>query len=111
MNTEPAVNPPAIPTATPMTPYEESRCKLFITIQIFFLIVSIFTGGFNYKLWSMLDSALLIQSIGVTGLVAVLDEARLRRLAFRAGIILYLCAVLDMGINVLISGVVGWRNP
>ncbi len=85
------------------------RCTVFITIQIFFLFVSIFTGGFNHKLWSMLDSALLIQSLGVTGLVLVLDEARLRRLAFRTAIVLYLCAVLDMGVNVLISGVVGWK--
>lgn len=58
----------------------------------------------------MLDSALLIQSLGVTGLVPVLDEARWRRLAFRAGIVLYLCAVFDMGLNVLIAGVVGWKK-
>ena len=49
-----------------------------------------FAGGFQFKLWSMLDTALLIQSIGVTGLVLVLEEARLRRLAFRAAVILYL---------------------
>jgi hypothetical protein len=42
-------------------------------------------------------------------LVVVLEEARLRRLAFRVAIVLYLLAVPDMGINVLISGVVGWR--
>ncbi len=59
----------------------------------------------------MLDSALLIQSIGVTSLVLVLDEAKLRRLAFKAAILLYLLGVLDMGINVLVSGVVGWRAP
>jgi hypothetical protein len=57
----------------------------------------------------MLDSALLIQSIGITGLVVVLDQPRLRRLAFTTAIILYLLALLDMGINVLVSGVVGWR--
>jgi hypothetical protein len=70
----------------------------------------VFTGGFNFKLWSMLDTALMIQSIGVTALVVVLDEAKHRRLAFRVAIILYLLAVLDMGINVLISGVAGWRK-
>jgi hypothetical protein len=58
----------------------------------------------------MLDTALMIQSIGVTSLVLVLEEAGLRRLAFRAAIILYLLSLLDMGINVLISGVVGWRT-
>jgi hypothetical protein len=31
----------------------------------------------------MLDTALMIQSIGVTALVVVLEEARPRRLAFR----------------------------
>lgn len=84
--------------------------KLFLGIQFFFLIVSIFTGGFHFKLWSMLDTALMIQSIGVTGLVLVLEEAHLRRLAFKVAVILYLLAVLDMGINVLVSGVVGWRT-
>jgi len=34
----------------------------------------VFTGGFNFKLWSMLDTALMIQSIGVTALVVVLEE-------------------------------------
>ena len=90
---------------------EITRVKIFLGIQVFFLVVSIFTGGFNFKLWSMLDTALMIQSIGVTALVIVLDEPRHRRLAFRTAIILYLLAVLDMGINVLISGVVGWKAP
>jgi len=84
---------------------------MFIGIQAAFLVLSVFTGGFNFKLWSMLDSALLIQSIGVTTLVFVLDEDKLRRLAFRAAIVLYLLGLLDMGINVLISGVVGWQTP
>lgn len=50
----------------------------------------------------MLDTALLIQSLGVTGLLVVLEERRQRRLAFRV-------AIFDMGINVLISGVTRWR--
>jgi hypothetical protein len=70
----------------------------------------VFTGGFQFKLWSMLDSALLIQSIGVTGLVLVLDETRQRRLAFKTAVVLYLLALVDMGVNVLISGVVGWKT-
>jgi hypothetical protein len=52
----------------------------------------------------------MIQSIGVTALVVVLEEAQHRRLAFKVAIILYLLAVLDMGINVCISGVVGWKT-
>jgi hypothetical protein len=89
---------------------ELTRVKLFLGIQAFFLMVSVFTGGFQFKLWSMLDSALLIQSIGITSLVLVLEEARFRRLAFRVAVIVYLLAVVDMGINVLISGVVGWKT-
>ena len=96
---------PGVPVADEVT-----RVKLFLGIQGFFLVVSIFTGGFQFKLWSMLDTALMIQSIGVTALVLVLDDARLRRLAFKAAIILYLLGLLDMGINVLISGVVGWKS-
>jgi len=90
---------------------EITRVKLFLGIQAFFLVLSVFTGGFQFKLWFMLDSALLIQSIGVTSLVVVLEEAKLRRLAFKTAILLYLLGVLDMGVNVLVSGVVGWRSP
>ena len=57
----------------------------------------------------MLDTALLIQSIGLTGLLIVLDESALRRRVQNAAIIIYILAVVDMGINVLVSGVVGWR--
>jgi hypothetical protein len=39
----------------------------------------------------------------------VLDEPRHRRLAFKTAVVLYLLALLDVGINVLISGVVGWK--
>jgi hypothetical protein len=103
----PASEPPR--SQSPLSD-ELTRVKIFLGIQAFFLAVSVFTGGFNFKLWSMLDTALMIQSIGVTALVVVLDEARHRRLAFRAAIVLYLLAVLDMGVNVLVSGVVGWKS-
>jgi len=89
---------------------ELTRVKLFLGIQAFFLVVSVFTGGFNFKLWSMLDTALMIQSIGITALVVVLEEPRQRRLAFKAAILLYLLAVVDMGVNVCVSGVVGWKT-
>jgi hypothetical protein len=112
MNPEQESSTPAAGRTEPPTPPadEVGRVKIFLGIQAFFLLVSVFTGGFHFALWSMLDTALMIQSIGVTALVLVLDEARLRRLAFKAAIILYLLAVLDMGINVLISGVVGWKT-
>ena len=112
MNEEQNPRTSVVEKPTVQTPVadELTRVKIFLGIQAFFLAVSVFTGGFNFKLWSMLDTALMIQSIGVTALVVVLEEARHRRLAFKAAIILYLLAVLDMGINVLVSGVVGWKT-
>ena len=110
MNTEQKPVHPVLetPYLQPAVADELTRVKIFLGIQAFFLVVSVFTGGFNFKLWSMLDTALMIQSIGVTALVVVLEDARHRRLAFKAAILIYLLAVLDMGINVCISGVVGW---
>ena len=103
---------PLVEGPTPQSPVtdELTRVKIFLGIQAFFLVVSVFTGGFNFKLWSMLDTALMIQSIGVTALVVVLEDPKHRRLAFKTAIILYLLAVLDMGVNVCVSGVVGWRT-
>src|SRR6476620_8254687 len=102
---------PLVEGPAPQSPVtdELTRVKIFLGIQAFFLVVSVFTGGFNFKLWSMLDTALMIQSIGVTALVVVLEDAAHRRLAFKVAIVLYLLAVLDMGINVCVSGVVGWK--
>src|SRR5438876_10179323 len=102
MNTQEKFDPHVIEELPPTRPVadEVTRVKLFIGIQAFFLVVSVFTGGFHFKLWSMLDTALLIQSIGVTGLVVVLEEAKWRRIAFKAAIILYLLGLVDMGINV-----------
>ncbi len=112
MNVQQDPTAPAMEGAWDKTavPDQLTRVKIFLGLQAFFLVVSVFTGGFNFKLWSMLDTALMIQSIGVTALVVVLEEAKHRRLAFRAAILLYLLAVLDMGINVCVSGVVGWKT-
>ncbi len=112
MNTELKTTPPVIekPEGQPAVADEFTRVKIFLGIQAFFLALSVFTGGFNFKLWSMLDTALMIQCIGVTALVVVLEEAKHRRLAFKLAIVLYLLAVLDMGINVCVSGVVGWKG-
>ena len=112
MNPQPAPPIELIETEKPQATVtdELTRVKIFLGIQAFFLVVSVFTGGFNFKLWSMLDTALMIQSIGVTALVVVLEEPRYRRFAFKVAILLYLLAVLDMGINVCVSGVVGWRT-
>jgi len=99
----------AVPTETPtpVEPPEMTRVKFFLFIQFFLLVVTIFTAAAFSKLLAMLDTALLIESIGVTSLILVLDEARHRRLAFKAAVVFYLMALFDMGINVLISGVVG----
>jgi len=112
MNLEPNLNPPVVEETNPPTPLpdEVGRVKIFLGIQAFFLVVSVFTGGFHFAVWSMLDTALMIQAIGVTALVLVLEEAGLRRLAFKAAIVLYLLAVLDMGIKILVFGVVGWKT-
>jgi hypothetical protein len=112
MNTEQMSLPPSPEQHAPQTAVadELTRVKIFLGIQAFFLVVSVFTGGFNFKLWSMLDTALMIQSIGITALVVVLEDARHRRLAFKVAIVTYLLAVLDMGINVCVSGVVGWKT-
>ncbi len=112
MNAEQEPNTPLPETPKPQTAVadELTRVKIFLAIQVFFLVVSVFTGGFNFKLWSMLDTALMIQSIGVTALVVVLEDPRHRRLAFKVAVLLYLLAVLDMGINVCVSGVVGWKT-
>jgi nitrate reductase NapE component len=89
---------------------EMQRYQIFVGIQIFFLVISLITGGFNFKVWSMLDSAILIVSIGVTGLLFVLEETGLRKTIFYTSIVLYLLAVVDMAINILISGAVGWKD-
>jgi hypothetical protein len=87
---------------------EMQRYQIFVGIQMFFLVISLITGGFNFKVWSMLDTSILIISIGVTGLLFILDDTKLRQTIFYAAIILYLLAVVDMAINILVSGAVGW---
>ena len=61
------------PTA-PLEMSEYQRVKLFLMIQVGFLFLTPFTGGFRFALWSMMDTALMIQAIGVTALAAVLPE-------------------------------------
>ena len=87
---------------------DAERVKLFLTIEMVFLFISFFTGGFHFALWSMMDTALMIQAIGVTALVVVLDQEWMRVLAFRVAVLLYLSSITAMGVAVLISGVVGW---
>jgi len=95
-------------SALPGARLEMQRYQIFVGIQVFFLVISLITGGFNFKVWSILDTSILIISIGVTGLLFVLENTKLRQTIFYAAIILYLLAVVDMAMNILISGAVGW---
>ncbi|MBL8077540.1 MAG: hypothetical protein JNM55_06235 [Anaerolineales bacterium] len=98
-----------ISNTTPLHSRNEiQRYQIFVWIQVFFLAVSLITGGFNFTVWSMLDSSILIVSIGVSGLLFVMDDLKFRKNIFNAAIVLYMLAVLDMAVNILISGSVGW---
>jgi hypothetical protein len=100
-----------VSNTTPLLSRNEiQRYQIFVWIQVFFLAISLITGGFNFTVWSMLDSSILIVSIGVSGLLFVMDEVKYRKNIFNVAIVLYLLAVLDMAVNILISGSVGWRN-
>lgn len=94
----------------PVSRSEFQRYQIFVGIQIFFLAVSLITGGFNFTVWSMLDSSILIVSIGVSALLFVMDATNFRKKIFNVSVILYLLGVLDMAVNILISGSVGWGN-
>src|ERR1043166_6360962 len=50
---------PAIERAQVQTQVADElrRVKIFLGIQAFFLVVSVFTGGFNFKLWCCEDKA------------------------------------------------------
>ncbi|NQU48160.1 MAG: hypothetical protein HQ519_05890 [Planctomycetes bacterium] len=89
---------------------ELARFKAFIFIQILFLGASPLAGGFNFKVWSMLDTALLILSLGISALAFVLESRQGRRLVFRTAALLYILGVIDMAYNILRSGVVGWKG-
>ena len=89
---------------------DAARVKLFLAIQIFFLFMTPFCGGFHFALWSMMDTALMIQAIGITALVVVLDQEWMRVYAFRIAVLFYVSSIMAMGVAVLVSGVVGWSG-
>ena len=89
---------------------DAARVKTFLIIQVFFLFITPFCGGFHFSFWSMMDTALMIQSIGVTALIVVLDQEWMRMLAFRTAVLFYLSSITAMGIAVLVSGIVGWSS-
>ena len=89
---------------------ELTRTFIFLAIQLGFLVASPWAGGFHNKIWSMLDSSILISSIGITGLVFVLESFKARQKVFRVAIVLYVAAVVDMSVNVLLTGWLGWER-
>jgi len=90
---------------------ELARFKTFITIQVIFLVASQLAGGLRFRPWSSLDSAILVLSIGMSGLAFVLETFKARRLILNIAAVCYLLGVLDMAINISIFGVLGQRLP
>src|SRR5262245_16982074 len=95
-------------TALGLTRLEATRATVLLGMQILCLVFSPLAGGFHRKTWSMLDSALLVLAIGVTSLIYVIDSPRARRTALYTAIALYMLAIIDMSINILITGWLGW---
>lgn len=110
-----APRPPAKAKTSPSGPDEASKSELarfraFIFIQFLFLGASPLTGGFHYSFWSMMDTALLVLSIGLSALTFVIETGDGRRLVFRTAAIIYVIGVIDMAVNILLSGIVGWKG-
>jgi len=97
-------------SASPSGSANSSRLRTFLTVQVMFLLITPFTGGFHFKAWSMLDTALMLGAIGMTALVPVMDTEPERRLVMRVAIGLYVLAIFDMSANVLVSGILGWNG-
>ena len=60
MNTQSAADVPSLDVvqperSNPPVRDEVARIKIFLGIQVGFLLLSVVTGGFQFKLWSMLD--------------------------------------------------------
>jgi hypothetical protein len=58
----------------------------------------------------MLDTSLLVLSIGMSALAFVIETREGRRFIFRAAAMIYVLGVVDMAVNILVSGVVGWKG-
>jgi hypothetical protein len=101
---------PNLPAGEEPSRVELARFKAFIFIQILFLGASPLAGGFHYRLWSMLDTSLLVLSIGMSALAFVIETREGRRFIFRAAAMIYVLGVVDMAVNILVSGVVGWKG-
>lgn len=108
--TPPATAKPPTPPGDEPTKVELARFKAFLFIQFLFLGASPLAGGFHFSIWTMLDTSLLVLAIGMSALAFVLESKNGRRLVFRIGATLYALGVMDMAINILLSGVYGWKG-
>ncbi|PCJ52811.1 MAG: hypothetical protein COA70_11560 [Planctomycetota bacterium] len=106
-NDTPTVPPPPVDEPTRV---ELTRFRAFLFIQVLFLCASPITGGFHFSIWTMLDTSFLVLSIGMSALAFVLETKAGRRRVFRLGAALYTLGVLDMAVNILISGAYGWKG-
>jgi hypothetical protein len=95
-------------SALGLTKLEVIRTTFFLGMQILCLVFSPLAGGNNRAVWSMLDSALLVLAIGTTSLIYVIDSPSFRRTALYTAIAIYMLAIVDMSVNILITGWVGW---
>lgn len=95
---------PDPPVEEQISQTEINRTQTFIWIQVFFLLVSPFAGGFNYNVRSPLDSAIIVASIGITGFALVLGTKTGRKKAFKAAVVHYVVGVFGMSLNILLSG-------
>lgn len=89
---------------TELTRLEAARLKAFVLAQITFAFGSLLAGGLRG-----LDTAILVLSIGLTGLAYVLETHNGRRRVMTVAAVLYLLGVIDMSFNILASGVLGLK--
>lgn len=97
-------------TALGLTRAEVTRTTVLLGMELFFLMMSPLSGGFNNKVWSILDSAILVLAIGVTSLIYILESPEYRRIALYTAMTLYILGIIDMSLNILITGWIGWAN-
>lgn len=91
------------------TRYELARVRGFIKLQLLFLFASPLAGGGHFRLWSLMDTALLVLSIGITALAFVLETQSGRAKIMRVAIGIYILAVIDMAVNISVTGILGWK--
>lgn len=88
---------------------EARRLRAFVMTQIMFAFGSLLAGGLRFRPWSMLDTAILLLSIGLTGLAYVSETRNGRRKVMLFAGTFYLLGVVDMAFNILASGVLGLK--